>query len=81
MSASRGNGKITRKEMSNLFSCDCDHYDKVKCCQNMKFEETKDGNRLILMDYCEEYLGSIIMSVLRKTNSHSVDICRLIKNK
>ena len=36
-------------------------------------------------DYCEDYLRSIskniIMTVLRKANSHSVDIFRLIKNQ
>ena len=38
MSVSCGNGKITRKEISKLFSCD-DHYDIVKYRLNVNFEE------------------------------------------
>ena len=30
---------MTRKEMSNLFSCDYDHYDIAKCRRNMNFKE------------------------------------------
>ena len=37
MSVSCGNGKITRKEMSNLYSSDCDRNNMVKCRRNMNF--------------------------------------------
>ena len=40
---------------------------------------------IIDSDYCEDYLRSIskniIMTVLRKANSHSADIFRLVKNQ
>ena len=39
MSVSRGNGKITPKEMSKLFSWDYDHYEMVKCRRNVNFGE------------------------------------------
>ena len=39
MSFSRGNGKITPKEMSKLFSCDYNRYDMVKCRRNVNFED------------------------------------------
>ena len=40
-SISRNNGKITRKEMSKLFSCDylTTHYSMVKSRRNVSFEE------------------------------------------
>ena len=39
MSVTPDDGKITRKKMSKLYSCDYDHYDMVKCRRNMNFEE------------------------------------------
>ena len=39
---SRDNGKITRKKMSKLFSCDyltAHRYDEMKCHKNINFEE------------------------------------------
>ena len=36
----RDNGKIKRKEMSKLFSCEYYQYDIVKCRGNMNFEQT-----------------------------------------
>ena len=80
---SRGNSEITRKEISNLFS-------KVifTICRNLvRWDATKGIKKMMMdFDYCEEYLlsiskQSIIMVVLRKTNFHSVDICRLMKNQ
>ena len=40
ISASRDNGKITRKEMSKLFFQNYHHhYGMVKCCLKVNFEE------------------------------------------
>ena len=88
MSVSCGNGKITRKEMSKLFSCGYDRYDMVKCHRNVNFEEIDTECSTGKNDglYCEEYLRSILnknnlMKVIRKESSHSVDICRFIKHQ
>ena len=76
--------KITRKEMSKLLF---QNYDKVKCRQNVSFEEV-DTERpagkneifwLLWGIFKECILQNIIMAALRKTNSHSIVICRLIK--
>ena len=39
MSVSHDKGKITQKKMSKSFSFDFDHYDMVKCHQNVNFED------------------------------------------
>ena len=39
ISVSRDNGKISRKQMRKLFSCNYDHYDMGKCQLNVKFDE------------------------------------------
>ena len=39
MSLLRDNDKIIQKETPKLFSCDYDHYNKVKCRRNVDFEE------------------------------------------
>ena len=73
--------------MPKLFSCDYDHYDVVKCCQNMSFKEMNtepptgknDGFWLLWWTFKECIKQNIIMAVLRKGNRHSVVICRLIK--
>ena len=41
----RDNGKITRKKMSTLFSCDNDHYDTVKSRRDVNFEEMDTSTR------------------------------------
>ena len=69
----RDNGKITQKEMSEAFSWDHDHYDLVKCRQNMNFEEMNtepSTEKMISFDYCEECLKSISNKILRKANAH-----------
>ena len=61
----------------------------VKCHQIVNLKKwILSGQQENIMDfeYCEEYLRSSyikqnIMTVLRKTNSHSVAIFRLIKNR
>ena len=75
--------------MSKLFLCDYDHYDMMKCRRNVNFEEIdtepstgKNDGFWLLWGIFKEYIKeNIIMTVLRKANSHSVDICRFIKNK
>ena len=59
----------------------------VKCCRNVDFEEMdtecstgKNYGFWVLWGIFKEYIKqNIIMAVLRKANSHSVVICRLIK--
>ena len=63
MSFSHNNGKIPRKEMSKLFSCDYDHYDLLKCRQNVNFESLRQEKEMDF-DYGEEYLRSIPNKVL-----------------
>ena len=73
--------------MSKLFSCDYDHYDMVKSRRNVNFEgmesepsKGKNDGLWLLWGIFKEYIKqNIIMAVLRKTNSHSAVICRLIK--
>ena len=56
-------------------------------CRHVNFEEMdSDSSTKKMMNFahCEQYLTNIskqniIMAVLRKRNSHSVAICRLIK--
>ena len=89
MSVSCGNGKITRKEMSKLFSCGHDRYDMVKCHRNVNFEEIdtesstgKNDGLLLLWGIFEEYIKqNIMMKVIKKESSHSVDICRFMKHQ
>ena len=90
-SLSCDNGKITRKEMSKLFLCDylTTHYSMVKCHENVNFEEINtesstgknDGVRLIWGIFKEHIKQNIIMAMLRKANSNSVNNYRLIKNQ
>ena len=63
MSVSCGNGKITRKEMSKLFSCGYDRYDMVKCHGNVNFEEIdtesstgKNDGLLLLWGIFKKYI-------------------------
>ena len=90
MSLLHDNDKIIQKETPKLFSCDYDHYNHynmVKCRRNVNFEEIdtepstgKNGGVWLLWGIFKEYIKqSIIMTVSRKSNSHSVDICKLIK--
>ena len=72
--------------MLKLFSCDYDHYNIVRCRQNVNFEEfgtqPSIGKNDGLWEICKEYIQqNIIMAVLRKANFYSVDVCRLIKKK
>ena len=69
--------------MSKLFSYDA----VVKCCrkQNLKMDTVsytgkKDGVWLLWGILKEYFKENIITTVLRKANTHSVAICRLIKN-
>ena len=76
------------KKLSTLFSYDYDHYNVVKCRQDLNFEkmgtapytEKIDGFWL-LWGIFKEYIKQNNMVVLTKTNAHSVVICRLIKNQ
>ena len=73
--------------MPKLFSRDYDHYDMGKCGRNVNFEQMdtaistgKNNGFWLLWEIFKEYIKqNIIMAVLRKANSHSVAICRLIK--
>ena len=78
------------KQMSGLFSWDylAAHYSNMKCCQNVNFDEidtdpwTGKNDEFwllwgIFLDYVKQ---KITTAVLRKNNSHPVDICKLIKN-
>ena len=56
---SRDNNKITRKEMSNLFSCD---YLTIR--QNVAREERNQEKKMMDFDYYEEYLTSITNKLL-----------------
>ena len=56
---SRDNNKITRKEMSNLFSCDY-----LTICQNVAREERNQEKKMMDFDYYEEYLTSITNKLL-----------------
>ena len=60
----------------------------VKCCRDVDFEEMdiecsteKNYGFWVVWGIFKEYIQqNIIMAVLRKANSHSVIICRLMKN-
>ena len=75
------------KSLKNKFSCDYGHYDIVKYHRNVNFEEidtepstTKNDGFWLLRGLYKEYIKqNVIMTVLKKANSHSVVICRLIK--
>ena len=85
-SVSRGNGKITRKEMSKLFLCGylTTHYSMVKCLQNDNFEEidtetsTGENDRVwLLWGIFKEYIrqniyydGSIKKSKFQIMNNY-----------
>ena len=79
--------KSYTKKCQNYFSCDYDHYDMGKCGRNVNFEQMdteistgKNDGFWLLWEIFKEYIKqNIIMTVLRKANSHSVVICRLIK--
>ena len=82
--ASRGNNKITRKELSKLFSCDylttCRNVAKEKRNREKRNQEKDDG--LYLRIIFDEYIKqNIITAVLRKANFHSANILRLMKNQ
>ena len=73
--------------MSKLFSCDHDQYDMVKCHRNVSLEEMdtepwteKSDGFWLLQEIFKEYIRqNIIMAMSRKSNAHSIVICRLIK--
>ena len=78
--------------MSKLFSCDYDHYTLWWNVAKMKeyidlHEEIntepltgKNDRFWLLWGTFKEYIKqNVIVAVLRKTNFHSVDICRFIK--
>ena len=75
--------------MPKLLLCDYDHLDMLKCHQNVNFEEMdtehsigKNGRFWLLWGIFKEYIKqNIIMAKLTKANSHSVAICKLIKNQ
>ena len=89
ISVSRDNGEITstKSNVEIIFSKYHCHYGMVKCRQIVNFEETdtewstgKNYGFWVLRGIFKEYIKqNIIMAVLRKANSHSVAICRLIK--
>ena len=87
ISVSRDNGKITRKDFKIITTTTVDGM--VKCCRNVDFEEMdtecstgKNYGFWVLWGIFKEYIKqNIIMAVLRKANSHSVVISRLIKNQ
>ena len=74
--------------MSRLFSCDYDHYDMIKSHWTVNFYEMdtepsagKNDGFWLLSGIFKEYMKQKkLMAVLRKVNSYSVFICRLIKN-
>ena len=80
-------GKITRKEMEKLLSCDYNHYERYggispKCDEEMGTERSTgkyDGFWLLWGIFKEYIKQNIIIAVLRKTNFHSIVIRRLIK--
>ena len=80
-------GNITQKGMSKLFSCYNDHYKRYGGRRNETFEEIdtehltwKNDGFWLLWGIFKKYIKqNIIMAVLRKTHSHSIAICRLIK--
>ena len=75
--------------MSKLFSSDYDHYDMVKCRQNMNFEEMdsepltgKTDGFWLLWGIFKGYIKqNIIMVVLIKANAHLLVIWRFLKNQ
>ena len=55
-----------------------------KCREEINIKpsrETNDGFWLLWGIFKKYVKQNIIMKVLRKANSHSVDICRLMKNQ
>ena len=89
ISISCDNGEITstKSNVEIIFSKYHYHYGMVKCHQIVNFEEMgtewstgKNYGFWVLWGIFKEYIKqNIIMAVLRKANSHSVAICRLIK--
>ena len=89
VSVSRNNGEITstKSHLETISSKYHYHCGMVKCRQIVNFEEMdtewstgKNYGFWVLWGIFKEYIKqNIIMAVLRKANSHSVAICRLIK--
>ena len=85
ISVSHDNGKITRKDFKIITTFTVDGM--VKYCRDVDFEEMdtecstgKNYGFWVLWGIFKEYIKqNIIMAVLRKANSHSVVISRLIK--
>ena len=77
--------KSHEKKCWNYFSKYQYHYGMVKCHRNVNFEEMdiecptgKNYGFWVLRGIFNEYIKqNIIMAVLRKSNSHSIVICRL----
>ena len=75
-----------KRNVEIIFSKYHYHYGIVKCDQNVNFEEMdtecstgKNYGFWVLWGIFKGYTKqNIIMPVLRKANSHSVSICRLI---
>ena len=80
-STSRGNSKITRKEISKLFSCDYLTIRRNVADAGEERNQEKDDGFYLRVIFNEYIKQNIIMAVLRKANFHSVDICRLMKNQ
>ena len=89
ISVSSDNGETisTKSNVEIVFSKYHYHYGMVKCRQIVNFEEMdtewstgKNYGFWVLWEIFKEFIKqNIIMAVLRKANSHSVVICRLIK--
>ena len=64
---------------TSSFEVHSDHYNMVKCCQNVNFEEMDTERSTEKINFKKYIKQNFIMAVLRKTNSHSVVNCRLMK--
>ena len=72
--------------MQKLLSCDYNHYERhgeisPKCDEEMDTERStgKNDGFWLLWGIFKEYIKQNFIAVLRKTHSHSVVICRLIR--
>ena len=87
VSSDNGETTSTKSNVEIIFSKYHYHYGMVKCRQIVNFEEMdtewstgKNYGFWVLWGIFKEYIKqNIIMAVLRKANSHSVAICKLIK--
>ena len=87
VSSDNGETTSTKPNVEIIFSKYHYHYGMVKCRQIVNFEEMdtewstgKNYGFSVLLGTFKEYIKqNLIMALLRKANSHSVVICRLIK--